>query len=128
MPDTSASLKALHTQRVALATERDAVSEDLRVIHGRLRQLEARLRDLDMRIATLTAGPPTVSEHALLRYVERVLGYNLDILRATILPPSIQAQIETLGAGTYPVHHPGGGFRIVVKNNVVVTLKTPEVT
>lgn len=61
-----------------------------------------------------------VSEHAIIRYIERVLGISIDEISQKILGNEIEKQIETLGNGTYPIND--NEFKIVVKDNVVVTI------
>jgi hypothetical protein len=59
-----------------------------------------------------------ISEHAILRYLERV--YKLDVrkLYKEIVTPKVQEQIRTFGNGTYSVE----AFSIRVVDNVVVTV------
>ncbi len=60
-----------------------------------------------------------ISDHAIVRYTERVLGYDIDYIKKQILTTEIQELIETLGGnGNYP----NKDFKVVVKNNTVVTI------
>jgi hypothetical protein len=61
---------------------------------------------------------PGVSTHALLRYVERILDVDLDLLRQTILSPENRAAIE---AGATRIK--ANGMTLVVKDKVVVTVQ-----
>ena len=65
---------------------------------------------------------PIITEHAFLRYFERVCKYDLERVKALILTPDVLAQIKKLGNGTYPVERAGGGFKIKVQNGAVVTV------
>lgn len=60
-----------------------------------------------------------MSEHALLRYIERVYGIDMDELRALILSDTLVRCADTLGDGRFPV---APGIKGVVKNRVVVTI------
>jgi hypothetical protein len=60
---------------------------------------------------------PSVSDHALLRFIGRVLGVDLDALRARILTPTVAAAIKA-GARAVTVE----GTRFVVKGGVIVTI------
>ncbi len=60
-----------------------------------------------------------VSEHAMLRYITRVIGIDLKTIISKILPGGNAILMN----GKYPVE---GGFTIVVKNGVVVTIETSE--
>lgn len=61
-----------------------------------------------------------VSEHAVLRYLERVSGLSIENVEKLILNESVTKLILKLGCsnGTYPAE----GFKVVLKDNVVVTI------
>ena len=67
---------------------------------------------------------PSVSEHAIIRYFERVLGINIEDIKSTIMPEETIKQIKTLGDGKYPVKD----FYIICKQNSIVTILTEEKT
>ncbi len=60
---------------------------------------------------------PTVTDHALLRYIERVHGIDMDTLRRHVLSSTVREAIR-LGAST--VRHDGLDYKIA--NNAVVTV------
>ena len=62
----------------------------------------------------------TVSEHAIIRYVERVLGINIEDIENKILNQTTCHLVEELGNGRYPCNN--GKFMIVVKDGCVVTV------
>ena len=68
--------------------------------------------------AKKTSDKVVVTEHAMLRYIERVLGIDLGDLENRILPESSVKSIASLGDGEFPV----GDHRIRVKNGHVVTV------
>lgn len=60
-----------------------------------------------------------VSEHAIIRYLERVKGINIEEVEKEILPDSVLKLIDTLGGnGIYPVDD----FQIRLKNFTVTTI------
>ena len=60
-----------------------------------------------------------VSEHAILRYLERVKVYNIEEIEKIILSDSVKGLVEKLGGnGTYP----NEGFSVVMKNHTVTTI------
>lgn len=61
-----------------------------------------------------------VSEHAILRYLERVYGLDLGKIKKEILPERIAAQAKAIGNGRYGVID----HTLLIKNNVVVTVLT----
>ncbi len=125
---TRLTLKALQTQRYALQqqlttavhTEPRDVSSIDQIQQQLLETLEA-IADLERASAQLV-----VSEHALLRYFERILGYDLDAISQELLPPATVAKIRQLGSGTYPVQVHGHPARIRVQDRVVTTVLPPR--
>ena len=121
---TRLTLKALQTQRYALlqrlATARYQDPPDEDTILG----LELALDETIQQLATVEreAAQLVVSEHALLRYFERVLGYDLNALSRQLTPPETVAMIRQLGSGTYPVLVNGHKVRIRVQDRVVTTV------
>ena len=61
----------------------------------------------------------SVSEHAIVRYLERVYGMDMKTIRQEILSNQNEIAILTCGNGRYPI---GDQFHAVVENNVVVTV------
>ncbi|WP_300409153.1 hypothetical protein [Lagierella sp.] len=80
------------------------------------------LNTLNQKIRTISKnhGSLTVSEHAIIRYMERVLGIDIEGLTEKILPEENALFIKNFGNGQYPINN--GEFRIVVKDGVVVTV------
>ena len=79
--------------------------------------LQAAQRELEQKNRGMV-----VSEHAMLRFLERVLGADLVFFSALILAQVKPAQ--TLGDGKYPLKYEGRTVaRAVVKNGVVVTVE-----
>lgn len=60
-----------------------------------------------------------VSDHAIVRYLERVKGVDIDALRKEILPPTLNKISQRLGNGFYPV---GGTHKICVRGGTVVSV------
>jgi Txe/YoeB family toxin of Txe-Axe toxin-antitoxin module len=64
----------------------------------------------------------TVTEHAIIRYFERVLGFNLSEISKKILPDVDKQRIKQLVNCEYPM----GDFKLVVKSNKVVSVLTND--
>jgi len=63
-----------------------------------------------------------VTEHALVRYFERILGYNLEEVKDKILTEEIKERIETIGDGDYfHLDH-----CLIVRNGAVVTIRPTQ--
>ncbi len=87
--------------------------KELNVVDNSIRSLEER----NKRNQT-----PIVTEHALLRYVENVLGIDLQEIQANILSDANLGMYRQLGDGRYPVGDCKSGFKAVFKNGSVVTV------
>lgn len=61
-----------------------------------------------------------VSDHAIVRYLQRVEKCDIRELTNGIVTPTLLDWIEKMGGtGTYPT---GNGFRVTMKNFVIVTV------
>lgn len=63
-----------------------------------------------------------ITEHILVRYLERVKGIDMEEIKKEILDDELKKQILTLGSGKF--HR--NGFRLIVKNNSIVTVEKEE--
>lgn len=91
--------------------------ENRRMIHRD--QLKRYNNELDRRKSMETLIP-SVSDHALLRYLERVYGFDVEKIRKEILTPNV---VTALKAGASTVKQ--DGINLVLKGNSVVTVLTP---
>jgi DNA repair exonuclease SbcCD ATPase subunit len=80
--------------------------ELIRVIEGELKVLEL---------------PIQISDHALIRYLERVHGINITQVKLEIINANVVSLWEGTkqGDGDYPI---GNGAQVVIRNNVAVTI------
>ena len=119
---SSQELKQLQTRITKLEAEHNAALEELRAVSRKESTLKSQLENLKQQVKALKMAmtDPIVSEHAMLRYIERVLGIDLEDLKARILTEEMKKQIFLFQSGTFP----GDGFKAVVKDNVVLTVKT----
>lgn len=62
-----------------------------------------------------------VSDHAVIRYFERVLGLDLADIKKELSSDRINQMYSKLGDGKYPLEQ-GNGVRAVVVNNTVVSV------
>jgi hypothetical protein len=94
-----------------LLGETETAIGDLRARLGQVRvELQRRLRP---------SPEPRVSDHALLRYIERVYGVDVDAARSEIMTPAIVTALKS-GASAVTVK----GIRMVAKEGVIVTVTT----
>lgn len=88
----------------------------LAVMQSDLSQLQERLESMS------SEGEIVITNHAVLRYIERVEGISPDELKKKILPQDdriIDAIMTLGGSGTFPV---GNTHSVVLKNWHVVTV------
>lgn len=81
-------------------------------------ELRARLQDVTAELARRIrpALEPRVSDHALLRFIERALGVDIDAVRDRIMSPVVR---DALSAGATAVTVEG--IRFVARDGVIVT-------
>ena len=60
-----------------------------------------------------------VSDHAIMRYFERVMGYDIDEIKAEIINQEVVSQVRVLGkSGRFS----NGRFHVVMEDGVVATV------
>lgn len=110
---TVTQLQQESTRIEALIAETDRSLADLRARFGIVRKaLAERLRP---------SPEPRISEHALLRYIERVYGVDVDAARAQVMTPAIIAALKS-GVSSVTVQ----GVKMICKEGVIVTVVTDE--
>lgn len=112
-------LKALQVQLTKLKAEEKVARDALSHAQRDHSELQKRIAGLEKQIASAAAAEPVVSEHALLRFIERHYGVNLDEIKQKILTDTTVKAIKTLGSGKYPL---ACGGRAVVKGSTVVSI------
>lgn len=119
----SHELKGLQVQLAKETAASRVAKEELDIAKRKYDQSTAICRSLKARIAALeTQGAekePVVSEHALLRYLERVEGVDLDAIRQKILGDGTAASISFARTGRIKKKD----LTLVFKDRVVVTVE-----
>jgi len=121
----NATLKELETQVSKLRGEIQGLEFNITSNQLELKNKTERINELRRQMSKFT-NPKTlqVSEHAMLRYVERVLKINLEEVKNNILTADVISMVEKLGgSGTYPNNLQSSLFSVVLKDNMVVTIK-----
>ena len=113
------SLKGLQTHLNERSSERQVLLFKLNGLNDQLRQCNKEINQTEKMIRLLKDRDLIVSEHAIVRYLERVETVNPSEVPRKILTDKLREMVATLGNGTYPVND----FLVVVKNNVVITVK-----
>ena len=105
------------------ANELRAESERIEAAIGEgeaiLADLRARLADVRQELARrMKPSPePRISDHAMLRYVERVMGIDVEAIRTEILTDHVKSALRT-GATGVTVN----GVKMVAKDGCIVTV------
>ncbi len=64
-----------------------------------------------------------ISDHAIVRYLERIKGIDIQLIRQEILSDDLLKIINTLGGnGRYP----DKDYKVVMKDNKIITILTDE--
>jgi len=111
-------LKALQVQLSKAKADEQVKREAMISAQREHKEVSDRIAVLNSRLSE-AMKEPVVTEHALLRYVERVYGINLEEIKASILTPTTVKAIKTLGSGKYPLT---SGGKAVVKGMSVVSI------
>lgn len=93
-------------------------------IEGEAQRLRSRLGQINAEISAREANDamvPTISDHALLRYIERVHGIDVDAMKNALLTETVVLAIKS---GATAVKSPAG--TMVIKGSTVVTFLDPD--
>lgn len=116
------SLKILQRTKNELDEEVRALEKRLKGISGTINEKRKKIQRL-IGLINDVKKDFVVSEHAILRYAERVQGLDVSKIREILLPGSVKTQAETLGNGQYPI---GDGVVVKIRDKVVITCMVKE--
>ena len=113
-------LKKLQSLLIKQKSEIDLIRRERQLINERLSVAERNLKNTEEELKKLKTGNKIiVSEHAVLRYLERTMELDLKAVENEILSEEVVSQYKTLGNGKSPVSN---GCKAVIKDNVVLTI------
>lgn len=107
----------LLAQKAKIASELMELSKQRASLEVRYDALERSLKKLEKE---LVSDAYEISEHAILRYLERVCGIDMEITKKAILPEKWVKRLPE--SGTFDL----GTHRVVVANQTIITVLTPE--
>ncbi|WP_170243969.1 hypothetical protein [Streptococcus suis] len=115
-------LKYLESNKVLLEAQLENLRDRKGQVGKEISLVSSKLNSVNQRIQALKGRSDLiVSEHAMLRYLERVEQLDVAILNRIIAEDEeLQSVVKTLGNGIFPVK--GRGFKLVIKDNVVETI------
>lgn len=114
------TLKAYQTQLKKLKAEYEVLNTDCKNRQRELGVKKNHIRDLEYKIEKYLDKDIVVSEHAVLRYLERSLDLDIEVIKKRILTEEIRKQYEVLGNGSFPID---SNVKAVIRDNIVVTVK-----
>lgn len=118
--ENSHRLKQLQSRRSKLLVELEQTGQELKRHQARKDELAQTLASVEGQIKNLTESGPVVSEHAILRYLQRVKGVDIDSVRREIMSERTAEVINTLDScQRLPI---GDGVALVVENRRVVSV------
>jgi DNA gyrase/topoisomerase IV subunit A len=112
-------LKHLQVRQTQLSAEVDQLTKTMRELQRQLAEKNQSLNIVRKEIREITEMKPIVSEHALLRYCERILNIDLKEIEKKLLSDKNIEIIEQIRSGKIPVEN----FMMVVKNKIVTTIE-----
>lgn len=117
----SHTLKQLQSRRQKLQVEIENLNAEGKILFHKQQELRNNVKKINMEIAKLKTRDIVITEHALLRYFERVLNYDLDKIKNEMLSKDTKAKIMVIGNGQYPINNE---YKIVVKSNSIISVIT----
>lgn len=112
-------MKRLQTTRKQLVGEMSAIVEQAGQLAVRRLDVRTKLDKINAELKRAEQGPPTISEHAILRYLERKYELDIEEVKKEMVTDKTLALVSQLGDGKYPID---GGGKLVIKNNVAVSV------
>lgn len=112
-------LKHLQVRQAQLSAEVEQLTKTMRELQKQLSEKSTALNFVKKEIREITEMKPVVSEHAMLRYCERILNIDLKKIEQELLSERNIEIIELLRSGKIPI----GSCNLVVKNKVIVTIE-----
>lgn len=85
-------------------------------------QAMSEIRTLEKKLELLTEGI-TITDHALVRYMERVLGIDPEVLKKKIKKEVEHLAMQQITNGKFPaIAENGKSYKAVLENNVIKTI------
>ncbi|ALW86317.1 hypothetical protein AUC43_15240 [Hymenobacter sedentarius] len=109
-------------EKEALREEQSAIDQRRSLITSRLSHLHTELAQLEQKVEELTPKLPAVTDHALVRYFERVMGMDIEQMKRQVIgsdDPELLQTYQTSSSGRYMVSNT---HRVHLENNVIVTV------
>ena len=124
MNNCSDALKRLQTRLHEKRNLYKTYENEKNHIQSKITLVKKEIDDINNQIKKMTNSELNISEHAILRYLERVQNINIEEIKKEILTEELKLRFKTLGNGTYVVN----GISYKIHNgNIVTTIKKEKV-
>jgi hypothetical protein len=119
--NAAAELKGLQTQLAKSIANKEILQNDVKLKQKELAELTDKINGMQTRIAEITSDEkePVISEHAILRYLERIKGLDITAIKDEILDEKTIANIKFIKRNGKIKRD---AFNLVVKDNIVVSI------
>ena len=117
---TGTKIKNLQVLLTKKELEKEELNREFNAIQSRRDKLNNQIQKYKNEIKQLSTSSDSliVSEHAIIRYLQRVYALDLEKITQEIVLPSLSKKIKELGSGTYRCD----GYAVKVVDGVVVTV------
>ena len=116
------TLKSLQTELKEKTREINKVVQNIDLDTAYLKDIQSERQEIKRKLMAMTKEVK-VSEHAMLRYLERVEGLDMEALKEKVIPKDLREKFKVLGNAKIPV---GNSHRAVMKDNVIVSVSVYE--
>lgn len=115
-------MKNSATKIKILKNQLSRIREDIDILKRNLIKLLEKSREIERDIAIQESGEVLkVTDHALLRYIERVQNFDVESVRRSIITPELQEMAKLLGGnGDYVLLEMK--LKLVMKNYTIITI------
>ena len=111
-------LKSLQVRKTKLEVEIKNLEKDKNIIIGEINNKKNSLNSIRQNIKKLAIKEPIISEHAMLRYIERVMNINLEDIGNRILTEENRKMIKFAGSCKIK----SDGIELIVKDFCIISV------
>ena len=111
-----------------ISNQRKWAKEVIKKAEDAIEEYKREVKNLDKQILEISDSPHTITftDHAFVRYFERVLKIDLNKLEEEILPLGARHKIKGLTNCKLPVETDLGKFTLVIKDRAIITITNQE--
>lgn len=117
-------IKELSYKRDELNSQMSALIKERKKADDKIKEITQQISSIDKRIASirqnLKSNKVNITDHAILRYLERVHGFDTEEVKNKLLTDKLRTSIQTYGKGKLKEN----GITYIFKDNSVITIMT----